>query len=94
LTREKAARDDLHPPLALLDFPPLAHLMNDWLRALNDLSACVQLSSAQAVARKLGNECRNASEVLASFLRRERDARPSAVKVGVNWDCSLLRAQE
>lgn len=43
----------LHPPMALLDFPPLACFLNNILTAFNDLRLCCPIGLAEDVARCL-----------------------------------------
>lgn len=59
----------LQPPPVLLDFPPLAHLLNNILMAFNDLHLCCPVALAPVVAALLENVL---SQVLLSVLDREK----------------------
>lgn len=68
----------LQPPLVLLDFPPLAHLLNNILMAFNDLRLCCPVALAPVVAALLENVL---SQVLLSILVGENILYFSVVRI-------------
>ncbi|ETE68181.1 Conserved oligomeric Golgi complex subunit 8 [Ophiophagus hannah] len=64
----------LQPPLVLLDFPPLAHLINNILMAFNDLRLCCPVALAPVVAALLENVLSQGVKIILAFHRAEAAA--------------------
>lgn len=59
--------DSLQPPLSLMDFPPLAHLTNSVLSALNEVRLCAPLTLAPQVTLALEDLMHQATLTLLNF---------------------------
>ncbi|XP_061592380.1 conserved oligomeric Golgi complex subunit 8 isoform X2 [Cololabis saira] len=64
----------LQPPMALLDFPPLACFLNNVLSAFNDLRLCCPLGLAQDVTRVLEDGLHTVTRQIVAFHRAEASA--------------------
>jgi len=59
--------DSLQPPLALMDYPPLAHLTNVVLGALNEVRLCAPLALAPVITKRLQDMISEATLVLLNY---------------------------
>jgi len=59
--------DPATPPLALMDFPPLAHLANSVLGALNALRACAPVAACARVTREVEGLLVGAARAVADW---------------------------
>ncbi|KAL6478803.1 hypothetical protein MHYP_G00122360 [Metynnis hypsauchen] len=64
----------LQPPMALLDFPPLACFLNNVLTAFNDLRLCCPIGLAQEVTRCLEDALLKVTKLILVFHRAEESA--------------------
>ncbi|XP_039186906.1 conserved oligomeric Golgi complex subunit 8 isoform X1 [Crotalus tigris] len=64
----------LQPPLVLLDFPPLAHLLNNILMAFNDLHLCCPVALTSVVAALLEDVLSQVVKIILAFHRAEAAA--------------------
>uniref|UniRef100_V9KL23 Conserved oligomeric Golgi complex subunit 8 n=1 Tax=Callorhinchus milii TaxID=7868 RepID=V9KL23_CALMI len=64
----------LHPPMMLLDFPPLACFLNNILSAFNDLRLCCPIALAQEVTLCLEDSLVKITKLILSFHRAEETA--------------------
>uniref|UniRef100_A0A673Z350 Conserved oligomeric Golgi complex subunit 8 n=1 Tax=Salmo trutta TaxID=8032 RepID=A0A673Z350_SALTR len=64
----------LQPPMALLDFPPLACFLNNILTAFNDLRLCCPLGLAQQVTKYLEDALVKVTKLIVAFHRAEETA--------------------
>lgn len=64
----------LQPPMALLDFPPLACFLNNILVAFNELRLCCPLGVAQDVTRSLEDGLKAVTRCVLEFYRAEQSA--------------------
>ncbi|XP_043937720.1 conserved oligomeric Golgi complex subunit 8 [Protopterus annectens] len=64
----------LQPPMALLDFAPLACFLNDILVAFNDLRLCCPIALAQDVALCLEAALLKVTKIILAFHRAEETA--------------------
>ncbi|KAL4642108.1 conserved oligomeric Golgi complex subunit 8 isoform X1 [Arapaima gigas] len=64
----------LQPPMALLDFPPLACFLNNVLTAFNDLRLCCPIGLAQEVTKCLEDALLKVTKVILVFHRAEETA--------------------
>nr|XP_042133578.1 conserved oligomeric Golgi complex subunit 8 isoform X4 [Peromyscus maniculatus bairdii] len=64
----------LQPPMALLDFPPLACFLNNVLVAFNDLRLCCPVALAQDVTRALEDALAKVTKTILAFHRAEEAA--------------------
>ncbi|CAN9506553.1 unnamed protein product [Ophioblennius macclurei] len=64
----------LQPPMALLEFPPLACFLNNVLNAFNDLRLCCPLGLVHTVSTLLQDALCTVSGELLSFYRAEQSA--------------------
>uniref|UniRef100_A0AAZ3NPV5 Conserved oligomeric Golgi complex subunit 8 n=1 Tax=Oncorhynchus tshawytscha TaxID=74940 RepID=A0AAZ3NPV5_ONCTS len=64
----------LQPPMALLDFPPLACFLNNILTAFNDLRLCCPLGLAQQVTKYLEDALMKVTKLIVAFHRAEETA--------------------
>ncbi|XP_028812313.1 conserved oligomeric Golgi complex subunit 8 [Denticeps clupeoides] len=64
----------LQPPMALLDFPPLACFLNNILTAFNDLRLCCPLGLAQDVSKQLEDALLKVTKLILVFHRAEESA--------------------
>ncbi|XP_062861287.1 conserved oligomeric Golgi complex subunit 8 [Trichomycterus rosablanca] len=64
----------LQPPMALLDFPPLACFLNNVLTAFNDLRLCCSIGLAQDVTRCLEDALLKVTKLILVFHRAEDTA--------------------
>ncbi|XP_038123361.1 conserved oligomeric Golgi complex subunit 8 [Cyprinodon tularosa] len=70
----------LQPPMALLDFQPLACFLNNILSAFNDLRLCCPLGLAQDVSRSLEGGLQAVTRHVLAFHRAEQSAFSSREK--------------
>uniref|UniRef100_A0A3Q2QFU1 Conserved oligomeric Golgi complex subunit 8 n=1 Tax=Fundulus heteroclitus TaxID=8078 RepID=A0A3Q2QFU1_FUNHE len=70
----------LQPPMALLDFQPLACFLNNVLSAFNDLRLCCPLGLAQDVSRSLEDGLKTVTRHFLVFYRAEQSAFSSREK--------------
>ncbi|KAM4743723.1 conserved oligomeric Golgi complex subunit 8 [Anableps anableps] len=70
----------LQPPMALLDFQPLACFLNNILSAFNDLRLCCPLGVAQGVSRSLEDALKTVTRHILVFHRAEQSAFSSREK--------------
>ncbi|XP_047219312.1 conserved oligomeric Golgi complex subunit 8 [Girardinichthys multiradiatus] len=70
----------LQPPMALLDFQPLACFLNNILSAFNDLRLCCPLGLAQDVSRSLEDALKMVTRLILVFHRAEQSAFSSREK--------------
>ncbi|XP_016402548.1 conserved oligomeric Golgi complex subunit 8 isoform X2 [Sinocyclocheilus rhinocerous] len=64
----------LQPPMALLDFPPLACFLNNVLTAFNDLRLCCPIGLAQEVSRCVEEALIKVTKLILVFHRAEESA--------------------
>uniref|UniRef100_W5K803 Conserved oligomeric Golgi complex subunit 8 n=2 Tax=Astyanax mexicanus TaxID=7994 RepID=W5K803_ASTMX len=64
----------LQPPMALLDFPPLACFLNNVLTAFNDLRLCCPIGLAQEVTKCLEDALLKVTKLILVFHRAEESA--------------------
>ncbi|XP_030622844.1 conserved oligomeric Golgi complex subunit 8 [Chanos chanos] len=64
----------LQPPMALLDFPPLACFLNNILTAFNDLRLCCPVGLAQEVTKCLEDALLKVTKLILVFHRAEESA--------------------
>lgn len=64
----------LQPPMALLDFPPLACFLNNVLTAFNDLRLCCPIGLAQEVSRCIEEALIKVTKLILVFHRAEESA--------------------
>ncbi|XP_029464165.1 conserved oligomeric Golgi complex subunit 8 isoform X2 [Rhinatrema bivittatum] len=64
----------LQPPMALLDFPPLACFLNSILTAFNDLRLCCPVALAQDVAVSLEEAISQVTKIILAFHQAEEAA--------------------
>ncbi|XP_062405068.1 conserved oligomeric Golgi complex subunit 8 [Sardina pilchardus] len=70
----------LQPPMALLNFPPLACFLNYILTAFNDLRLCCPIGLAQDVTKQLENALLKVTKLILVFHRAEESAFSSKEK--------------
>ncbi|MEQ2170641.1 conserved oligomeric Golgi complex component, partial [Goodea atripinnis] len=70
----------LQPPMALLDFQPLACFLNNILSAFNDLRLCCPLGLAQDISRSLEDALKTVTRLILVFHRAEQSAFSSREK--------------
>ncbi|XP_067105298.1 conserved oligomeric Golgi complex subunit 8 [Osmerus mordax] len=70
----------LQPPMALLDFPPLACFLNNILTAFNDLRLCCPIGLAQEVTKYLEDALFKVTKLILVFHRAEESAFSSREK--------------
>lgn len=64
----------LQPPMVLLDFPPLACFLNNFLTAFNDLRLCCPIALTQDVTTYLEGALEKVTKVILAFHRAEEAA--------------------
>lgn len=64
----------LQPPMALLNFPPLACFLNNILTAFNDLRLCCPIGLAQDVTKQLEDSLVKVTKLILVFHRTEESA--------------------
>ncbi|KPP67248.1 conserved oligomeric Golgi complex subunit 8-like [Scleropages formosus] len=64
----------LQPPMALLDFPPLACFLNNVLTAFNDLRLCCPIALVQEVTKCLEDALLKVTKLILVFHRAEETA--------------------
>ncbi|XP_051580904.1 conserved oligomeric Golgi complex subunit 8-like [Myxocyprinus asiaticus] len=64
----------LQPPMALLDFPPLACFLNNVLTAFNDLRLCCPIGLAQEVSKCVEEALIKVTKLILVFHRAEESA--------------------
>ncbi|XP_069491629.1 conserved oligomeric Golgi complex subunit 8 isoform X2 [Ambystoma mexicanum] len=64
----------LQPPMVLLDFPPLACFLNNFLTAFNDLRLCCPIALTQDVTAYLEGALDKVTKVIVAFHRAEEAA--------------------
>ncbi|XP_076848718.1 conserved oligomeric Golgi complex subunit 8 [Brachyhypopomus gauderio] len=64
----------LQPPMALLDFPPLACFLNNVLTAFNDLRLCCPIGLAEEVTKCLEDALLKVTKLILVFHRAEESA--------------------
>ncbi|XP_010900176.1 conserved oligomeric Golgi complex subunit 8 [Esox lucius] len=80
----------LQPPMALLDFPPLACFLNNILTAFNDLRLCCPVGLAQQVTKYLEDALLKVTKLILVFHRAEETAFSSREKeLFVQFCCSF-----
>ncbi|KAL2088490.1 hypothetical protein ACEWY4_015389 [Coilia grayii] len=70
----------LQPPMALLNFPPLACFLNNILTAFNDLRLCCPIGLAQDVTKQLEDALFKVTKLILVFHRAEESAFSSKEK--------------
>ncbi|XP_063044007.1 conserved oligomeric Golgi complex subunit 8 [Engraulis encrasicolus] len=70
----------LQPPMALLNFPPLACFLNNILTAFNDLRLCCPIGLAQDVTKQLEDALIKVTKLILVFHRAEESAFSSKEK--------------
>ncbi|KAJ7999391.1 hypothetical protein DPEC_G00193920 [Dallia pectoralis] len=80
----------LQPPMALLDFPPLACFLNNILTPFNDLRLCCPIGLAQQVTKYLEDALLKVTKLILVFHRAEETAFSSREKeLFVQFCCSF-----
>ncbi|CAG0901054.1 unnamed protein product [Darwinula stevensoni] len=69
-----SSQDDLHPPLSLLEFYPLAEYTNSVLGAFNDLRLCCPLSCVLPVTEAVTMSLEDAASAVRDLQRQEESS--------------------
>nr|SVE78168.1 EOG090X04G7 [Daphnia lumholtzi] len=69
-----SSADQIQSPYSLLKFSPLAELCNGLIAAFNELRMCAPIQLVNLVVRKLEQNLRNCSQIIADFHRQEMGA--------------------